>query len=220
MLFFLFLQSSYCMGEKKYTLEELLKYKEMLKKCSEQHLNTVFLNDSRVHAVMVMSALLDTVKNKDNNKTMKMFCGKFSHFMDKTGERVAKYVDGLNASSEDKSKFSPFEDLMTSLGEFFNNDGRLELIVTSDLHDISGNRVHALIGKAIMEKKMQVWQLDSNLALDHFAVIGSAFRMENSDEEKTAICCFNDQETAGLLNDVFDDLKTLAIGLSIPTTIS
>ena len=140
-----------------------------------------------------------------------MFCGKFSLFRDTTKRHLSKledeYKDKLELMQMLWEDFDPYTKLQESLLGFFNKKGLLELIVTSDLSSIEEEESWPDLKKAITDGRMKVWQYDNAFSLDHFSVAGSAYRIENSDAEKTAICCFNDLPTANELIESFDSIK-------------
>jgi hypothetical protein len=64
-------------------------------------------------------------------------------------------------------------------------------------------------------RKIKVYASNFDIGLDHFVVTSDAYRVENSDTIKTATCCFNDKESANVLNDCFKELVKFSKPLSI-----
>ena len=198
---------------KDYTLQDYLEYRKMLEEYVSERSDIVFLNDSRVHAVMVLTAMLTQLKTaeKREDRLLKMFCGEFSLFRDTTKRHLSvlekEYESEFKAENMSWADFDPYGKLQQALESFFKNQGRLELIVTSNPLPMKDEDSWEFFSNAIQTGRMQVWQYSNDFCLDHFSVAGSAYRIENSDEEKTAICCFNDAPTARKLAESFDSIK-------------
>lgn len=198
---------------KDYSLQDYLDYRQMLEDYVATHSDVVFLNDSRVHAVMVLTMMLNNQKDaeKEQDRILKMFCGKFSLFRDTTKRHLSilesDYRDELKNKNLSWSDFDPYSKLQEALVKFFDNKGRLELIVTSDMSLIKEEESWPDFHQAINNGRMMVWQYDNVFSLDHFTIAGNAYRVENSDEEKTAICCFNDTDTVQELVESFESIK-------------
>lgn len=185
-----------------------LEYREKLQQCISNDSEEIIFNDSLVHAVMVMTAML---KQADEKKTvMKMFCGKFSLFRDKTEEKLktvlneAEPQEDLNLKNQWKNYYQLlFNDLLKALETFFNNGGKLYLVVEKVISGLSNEKVWNIIRGPLSSGQMTVAYYNNALGMDHFTVAGNAYRRENSDSEKTALCCFNSANTSSTMNTTF-----------------
>lgn len=96
------------------------------------------------------------------------------------------------------------------LNDILDNGGLLDLIVQYQADDLPNNEVWRILSDGMQKKKVRIFQLKINVGLDHFATTQEAYRLENSDETKTATCCFCDEKNARILNDNFKELIKLS----------
>jgi hypothetical protein len=194
------------MGDNKF--KTYLEYSERLQKCIETDSKDIIFNDSIVHAVMVMTAMLMLANQKKT--VVKMFCGKFSLFRDKTEEKLRGALS--EAEPEDtelKLQWMDyyqklFGELHKALEVFLKNGGKLHLVVEKTISGLSNERIWNIIKGPLYSGQMTVAYYNNTIGIDHFAITGNAYRRENSDSEKTALCCFNSEKTSSVMNSTFE----------------
>lgn len=197
------------------TAKKLLTYKSDLERAVNKRSPEIFFNDSILHAMLIMKALLQKAQN-EGSKLLNVYCGNFSLFRDKT--RIKVDNEKMNCSIEDLGngeldqwrELNLYADLQKQLNDFLDNDGRLDLIVQYQADDLPNNEVWRILSGGIQTKKVRIFQLKINVGLDHFATTQEAYRLENSDEAKTATCCFCDEKNAKILNENFKELVKLS----------
>lgn len=198
-----------------YSLEEYLEYEKLLGKLMECDSSQIVFNDSFVHAVMIVSSILAKAQTKKNSQVC-MYCGKFSLFRDAARKKLESIRDSLKPESSEESKvrmweqFNPYEKLMTKLKEYLNGGGLLSVIVENDITEIVEEDAWLKLGKFVDENKIVFKRIGVPLGLNHFVVAGNSYRRENNDEEKTALGCFNDEETSNTLKRNFQVLSLLS----------
>lgn len=167
----------------------------------------VHFNDSILHACAVMAAILRKAAAEPEN-TLNMFCGNFSLFRDETRQKVAAEksgYDGSDLSDEDKKKWESldlFTDLLEQMRKFLGK-GKFNLIVQRDAEGLRSNTIWTSLQGAISDGRAKIYQMNEDTELDHFATTFEAYRIENSDRKKTAICCFKDPKNSLVLNGNF-----------------
>ena len=197
------------------TAKKLLEYKSDLEKAVDNRSTEIFFNDSILHAMLIMKALLQKAQN-ENSKLLNVYCGNFSLFRDKTKIKVDNEKTNCSIDNLDEGELAEwrglnlYADLQKQLNDFLDNDGRLDLIVQYQADDLPDNEVWRILSNGIQKKKVRIFQLRINVGLDHFATTQEAYRLENSDETKTATCCFCDEKNAKILNENFKELIKLS----------
>jgi hypothetical protein len=175
----------------------------------------MFYNDSYVHAAMVAEAIIRLATR--GHLPIKMYCGEFSIFRDKFSERIDQLKNKIeprnNAELHEKwMNLNPHKDLIESLKIYLNNENAdFQLIVEKDISVMKNERIWDVVGKGIDDKKVTISKISGTAGLSHFIVSGNSYRKESSDKEKTAICCFDDATTAGILSANFETLKSKAV---------
>lgn len=206
-------------NKKGFSFQDYLEYQKDLRNSLENNSETLFFNESYVHAAMVARTIID--KAVRDNKGINMFCGEFSLFRDGFKQHIDNIKTKLkndDASLEnDKSfqSFNPYEELINSLNTFFEKNLKLVVIIANALSNIKEDSVWPLLKENIDSKNLVFKKLEVDLGIDHFMVSDSAFRLESSGEDKTAICSLNRPEYANILQTTFENLYTRSIDLSL-----
>ena len=105
-----------------FSFQDYLDYQEILNNSLENNSDTLFFNESYVHAAMVTKTLIDNAIKRDWG--INMFCGEFSLFRNKFKEHIINIKENLKgdetalAKSDDFDKFDPYGDLIESLRSF------------------------------------------------------------------------------------------------------
>lgn len=195
------------------TAQEILNYIDAFDHEAENGYDSkIHLNDSILHACVVMKALI-TKASQEFERTINMYCGVFSLFRDKTSAKVQRAKDACNVdglSIEDNDRWNTldlFGALQNRLREFLGDGGKLNLIVQREIESLRDNQIWTALQKGISDGTVKIYSLSENISLDHFATTYEAYRIENSDEEKTAMCCFRDEKRGLVLNNNFTTLK-------------
>lgn len=195
------------------TAQEILSYIDNFSlEAQNGYDSKIHLNDSILHACVVMKALI-TKASQEFEKNINMYCGTFSLFRDKTYDKVQRAKDacdltGLSPKDTERwNNLDLFGDLQNKLREFLANRGKLNLIVQREIDSLRDNQIWTALQKWINEGTVKIYAMTENSSLDHFAVTYEAYRIENSDEEKTALCCFKDEKRGLVLNNSFTSLK-------------
>lgn len=196
---------------------DLLKYKENLEEAIRSNKMALFFNDSILHAMMIMAAIFQKASEEDQ-KYVRMYCGEFSLFRDKTrnkvlNEKISCSLEGLDRDKmEVWNNIDFFENLQQALNHFLNQDGcLLEIIIANNAETLPQNTNWNIIRQNIDNHKIKIYKLKNDVGLDHFVTTTDSYRVENSDADKTAICSFRDKDTANILIDNFKTLLTLSL---------
>lgn len=203
------------MYKEDYTIQDYLQYKKMLDDCLAKGEKVFFKNESLVHAAMVMNAIIRSGIQNGKAGELDMFCGEFSLFRDGVRKKLDQIRSQVVGDGKDEKivaeweSIDPYHTLRSTLDEFFEKRGRLNLIVTRSLEGIKDEDVWASIDTPIREGQMKVMRL-RQMPLDHFVVCGDSFRKENSDKEKTAYCGFFNPDMAKSFRQVFYDIRKMA----------
>lgn len=198
-----------------YSLEEYLDYEVKLEEYMTSNSEQIVFNDSFVHAVMIVTSILNYAK-KNNHNQVCMYCGKFSLFRDDARKKLECLRETLkpddpNAPAYSKwEQFNPYKKLMESLKAYLNEGGLLSVIVENDISEIVGEDSWVTLHKYVEGKRILFRKVGVPLGLNHFMVAGKCYRRENNDLEKTALCCFNDEETSISLKKNFQVLSLLS----------
>lgn len=191
-----------------HSASEILNYCTQFK-TDNNYNSTIFFNDSILHATMILKELFSKALTEEE-KTINMYCGKFSLFRDETKEKIqeVKYkyytTDGL--PEEDIKKwvgFDPFTELQEELSVFLSENGKLNIIMEADPTSLQTYKVWTKIKNGIESNKVKLFHLYTPLGVEHYTVTRDAYRLENSDSYKTAVGCFQDPANAKILNDNF-----------------
>ncbi|MBO7468755.1 MAG: hypothetical protein J6T81_01365 [Bacteroidales bacterium] len=198
-----------------FSFQDYLDYQEILNNSLENNSDTLFFNESYVHAAMVTKTLIDNAIKRDWG--INMFCGEFSLFRNKFKEHIINIKENLKgdetalAKSDDFDKFDPYGDLIESLRSFFDKDLKLNVIIAHSIDGIENDELWStLFYKNIKKRNLVFKKLNISIDFDHFIVSGNAFRLENSGNERTAICSINRPEYAKILQATFDKLNKLS----------
>lgn len=201
----------------KFTFEDFLDYKKKVDNYSDNDSDSLFLNESCVHAAMVTKKILDRAAKK--NIDVDMFCGAFSLFREPFKKRIDVLKDKMKTEikpeqSNDFNAFDPYGDLIDSLKSFFSKNLHLNVILARPLDTIKNDNNCGFFKENMNQGLLSFRLLDVDLDIDHFMVSGDAFRKENSDKEKTATCSFNIPEYADLFRRTFNNLKSFSSAYS------
>lgn len=201
----------------KYSLDELLEYQQELQMNSKADSSKILYNDSSAHALFVYIELLRK-GIQDNIKEVKLFCGRFSMFRDKYKEIIESLIKSYEEESDNSEKlkdFKPYEVLMNTLEQYLiGSGGKLKLIVAHDIKDIEKENCWDKLRDFFNNGQIEASKLRYDLPLNHYMVVGDAYRRENSEDERTALCCFNDPNTSRLLSEHFNLLLSLSDKIS------
>ena len=197
----------------KYNLEDYLGYKEQLNESMEHadKKNRVFYNDSYVHAAMVAEAII-RIATRDR-LPVKMYCGEFSIFRDKYSRKINELKTKIEPHDDPDMHerwhtFNPYTDLIGALTAYLNlEEADFHLIVEKNIEGITEENVWSVLKESFENNKLKIEYLTEKSGLSHFIVAGNSYRKESSDKEKTAICCFEDAETANILKANFKALE-------------
>lgn len=196
---------------------ELIEYKKKLDEAIEGNKVALFFNDSILHAMMIMEALFKKASTEGDQKVVYMYCGELSLFRDKTKNKVFNEKNNCSLDDLDKEQQSYwnqidfYANLQSSFKEFIEKDGSLlEIIIANDVETLPQNSIWKIIKSNIDNHKIKIYKLKNDVGLDHFVTTKDSYRVENSDENKTAICGFRDESSANILIDNFKDLLNLS----------
>jgi hypothetical protein len=206
-------------NKKNFSFQDYLEYQKDLRNSLENNSETLFFNESYVHAAMVAKTIID--KAVRDGQGINMFCGEFSLFRNGFKQHIDNIKANLknNDASLENDKafqsFNPYEELINSLKTFLDNNLKMVVIIANTLSNIKEDTVWPLLKKNIDSKNLIFKKLEVDLGIDHFMVSGSAFRLESSGEDKTAICSINRPEYASVLQTTFNNLNARSIDLSL-----
>lgn len=198
-----------------YNLKSYLDYQRRLKECAEDNRKDIIYNDSIVHAAMIYNHMFQKAQ-KDGVQVVNMFCGKLSILRNSTNQKLIieqKRVRPADNTPEfDLWKdFHPFQDLVNTVENFFNDGGKLNVVLENqDVKDFTEEQTFPILKKAYEAGALYVRLLPFEVGLDHFTIMNNSYRCENSDENKTALCCFNDSVMTNVLLKSFQLLTTMA----------
>ncbi|MDE6810131.1 MAG: hypothetical protein K2J42_08635 [Muribaculaceae bacterium] len=199
---------------------QVLNYTQQFKDENGYNSN-IYYNDSILHATIILRELLIKAA-QENSKTLNMYCGKFSLFRDETQRKVENVKLDCDSSTllgeqiVKWAEFKPFDELQKQLSEFINDkNGTLNLIIERDFETLQKNKVWGILKAGMENNRVRIFILTEKLGVGHFAVTEEAYRIEDSDDNKTATGCFVDRENASILNDNFDSLKKLSIKVAV-----
>lgn len=179
--------------------------------------DNIFYNDSILHAAIVTTELFDKAL-LENKLVVNMYCGKFSLFLDETKEKIdwvkeGCSIDGLNEQQiNDWNNLDPYKKLTGRLESFLNskNGGTLNIVIERELESLKKSRVWVTLRDGIRNGRVTLSVLNEPLGLNHYTVTEEAYRIERSDDNKTATGCFQDRDNADMLNSNFRLLQRLA----------
>ena len=199
--------------KRQYSLDELLDYQKKLENSSKENSTEIIYNDSSAHALYVYIELLNKAI-RDDIKQIKLFCGRFSMFRDyyeRIVESLKRTYEEQSYSSEKLEAFDPYNDLISVLKSYLDHkDRKLDVIVVHDINDITKENCWNHLKEFFVKKQIIVSKLRYDLSLNHYMVVGDAYRRENSEDKRTALCCFNNPNTSRLLSKNFDLLLALS----------
>ena len=210
---------------KKEELDRFIAYRDKLSQSRLQKSKEAFFNDSAIHEEFVLKELFaNAVDSTPAISTIYMYCGKMTAFREEIRELVDKKKEELrpenDAPEEERKKwedFNPYAKMIASMESFFQKEGRLEVIVDdSNIQSITEESIwRDTLCLYYNEKKLTIHQLREKNGLEHFVVCGNAYRSELSHDDKTALCCFNDEGYASLLYSNFNFMKQSSVPISI-----
>lgn len=198
---------------------ELLEYKTKLEVAITNKEMAIFFNDSILHAMMIMAAIFQKA-SMEPQKCVRMYCGEFSLFRDKTEDKVYREkaccsledLDNEQRNQWDKLNF--YRELQNAFKKFLAlENSSLEIIIANNIETLPQNAVWNIIKQN--ERKIKIYKLKDDVGLDHFVTTTDSYRVENSDINKTAICSFRDKEYASVLIDNFKDLLNFSQQINI-----
>lgn len=189
--------------QEKYSLDTYNNYREKLRKAIVDNSSDPILNDSPIHAAMVMGAILD------HSKEVSMYCGRFAIFRDD----FKKIIDDCikKKINVDKAKFDPLEDLRGSLKTFLEKGGYFEVVLERNEPDLKNEPIWGIL-ESYLDKQVKIRLANPDAiykdAYHFFVGDRKMYRRESDPTERTAICCFNNVEKANVLLERFDQLVT------------
>lgn len=202
-------------------LSQFIKYRNVLEKARKERVTDTFFNDSAIHEEFVIKELFNNAKDSlSSNKIIYMYCGKMSAFRDdmrsaveKKKEEYKKKIaliddpDEKKRKEEDLRAFDPYKNLMDSVDKFFEDKGKLQVIVDEDIDSIKNEDVwDKHLKEYYKNNQLIIHRLNTSSILEHFVLSDQAYRMEISHEEKTAVCCFNNKDYADVLLTNYNSL--------------
>lgn len=191
---------------KVFELESLRGYYQLLNQLAEEKSDLRIMNDSPVHATIVMRVLLD------HSSEVNMYCGIFSIFRECFREKVKTYFEENFSDEEKKSlqgePFDPFGDLHRSLKSFLKRGGKLQVVMEKEYESLNGDVVYTDILKPYIDKgQAEFYHLEAKPEYDHFTIgDNNKYRRESDKELRLAICCFNNEEGVNILKNSFSQL--------------
>ena len=192
---------------------DILSYCNQFKTGNEYN-DSIYLNDSVLHATIITNEIFEKALS-ETGKTVNMYCGRFSLFRDENRAEIdnLKLQCDISDLSDEKKKewaeFNPFSDLQHKLGVFLDdeNKGHLNLIMEQDIESLKKCEVWKVLKRGMENNRVSLFALKESMGLGHFCVTEEAYRLEKSDNNKTASGCFKDKVNADILNDNFEFLK-------------
>lgn len=198
-----------------FSFQDYLDYQKKLRDSLDNNSETLFLNESYVHAAMVAKTIID--KAIRDNKGINMFCGGFSLFRNGFKQHINNIKDKLQKddtsliNDREFLNFNPYAELIDSLKAFFEKNLKLVVIIANTLANIKEDETWPLFEDNINKGNLVFRKLNVDFGMDHFMVSDSAFRLESSGKDKTAVCSINRPEYASVLQTAFDNLYTRSI---------
>lgn len=197
-----------------YDLDSYLKYEERLRRCVDDHLPDIIYNDSIVHAAMIYSQMFRKAKNEGN--AVNMYCGELSVFRDSTRVKISDELlisrnnDG-KATDEMWQAFHPYENMVNSITDFLKEGGKLNIVMEKrGSRPLASEKCYPLLKEAYDKGQLYIRVLPFSVGLDHFSIAGDAYRAENSDIKKSALCSFCDQKATEIYQKSFDLLMAMS----------
>lgn len=190
------------------TLAEFIAYRHKLETSRENRSSELLFNDSDIHEEFVLKEFfIHAVNSYPKTNTIYMYCGSMSAFRDAmqgSVERTKEMLRPVTPTGDEQQEwddFNPYSKMIDAMKTYFNNGGRLEVIVDDDITPIKDETVwrNTLSRYYYVTKQLNIARLTSDCGIEHFVVSGNAYRSEISHADKTAICCFNDPEYSRLL---------------------
>ena len=183
------------------TAKEILEYR---RKANDGTIG-VYYNSDILHATIIMTALLN--KAREKGEFIKIFCGKLSLFSRSAEGKVNQLKEEVEKnyeSTEEKEQwegFNPSKELRDAFIAYVEKfSDKIKIIVENWTDEIT----KLPIWDILKENKVELRVLTSNIGLDHFTVTKDAYRIENSDEIKSASGNFMDPANAIMLEGIFD----------------
>lgn len=193
------------------TAQEILKYREQ----ANNGTLGVYYNDSILHATVITTGL---IRKAIREKTpLNIFCGELSLFKKSAKPKIdAVKIECSTVGMTENQKnewdaFNPHQELITAFSDLANDD-EVSLNIILEHGNVDCLKEES-IWTNIQEHKntVHLYLLRESMGLDHFTVTKDAYRIENSDKQKSASGSFNDSVNASLLNETFSDLKTRSV---------
>lgn len=201
-----------------YNLQDYLEYKERIDRMVDAPKDEVIFNGSLIHAVMIQCGLV-RLATRNGVHEVKVFCGNMSAFRSGTEAKIAagleesKRLDSANCNSPEWENLHPYADLQEALVDYLqaHPQNKIRIIVEKDIENIKQDqRFMSVFAPFLQNGKMVVCRAKGNLGYSHFMLVGNAYRMEESDNEKTAMCNFGDTVMTPVLQQSFDILAAQA----------
>lgn len=191
--------------------KDLLEYKDQVEKAMKGETAVYFYNDSILKAMLIQRAILGGGEEKYMPACVRMYCGRASLFL-LSGKNMAynaKVSSDSQGLDKDKleiwSSWDVWQDLRIALKEFLSKGKQLELIV----ENVDDLRNDSDLWRIFSEncRNVNMYHLPIKIGLDHFTTSLDSYRVENSDEKKTATCAFHDKDNARIFFGSFNVLK-------------
>ena len=197
---------------------DILTYTDQFKNPETGEYNsTIYVNDSILHASIITAELFQKAR-KELSRTVNMYCGEFSLFRDEAQRRIKNFkmdCDTTDLSEKQELQwqaFDPYSNLQQQITLFLNDDnkGKLNLIIERGLESLKKCSIWKTLKSGMDNNRVKISVLSNPIGIGHFAVTEEAYRLEDSDDNKTASGCFRDTENANILNDNFDFLQKIS----------
>lgn len=208
------------MATRLFTIEDFLKYQEKLNKSIDTNNGEFFFNETMVHTDMVLNSILQVAMSR--NEEVKMFCGKFTAFRNEAKIKIESFKmqdRPIDADLEKVNKwkqFLPYESLLQTTKSFFDKGGKMTVILQEELSDLSKDTlIWDVVKEPLYSGLLEFYKLTVPVSLNHFTIAGTAFRRENSADDRTAICSFDNKETTDILEDSFRYLQKLSVPVNV-----
>ncbi len=204
-----------------YKLDEYLNYQKLIKDMVSSPRNEVIFNSSLPHAVMIQCGIVELAE-KTGARNINVFCGKMSAFLSKTETKINEAFDSTKKEydCENDQKWMnlhPYQDLLDSLISYFrNNQENTACFIIEEDSDLKNDaKLLTLLRPYIRNGQLRLFKAGDSFGYSHFMVAGNSYRLEESDEDKTAMCNFMDKDMSETLNMSFSLLSILATPMKV-----
>lgn len=201
------------------TAKDLLDYKEQVEKAIKGSAAVYFYNDSILKAMMIQRGIFGGGEEALMPRSVRMYCGRGSLFLisGKSKAYNAKVELDSGGLTPDEIKawgsLDVWQDLRDALVAFLSKGKQLELIVDNIEEIRQDSDLWSILSSYY--RNVSIYHMPVKIGLDHFTTSLDSYRIENSDEEKTATCAFHDVENARVFFDSFNVLKRYSLAIAI-----